>query len=78
MQSMWKVCGSLAALQLGLEALATRFHNHDPSELAALHVINRRPAEAEKQEIFGPDRGLTIPALPRPTDIMVLLLTDSA
>ena len=77
MESMWKVSEGLAALHLGLEAQATRYHNHDPREHAAIHAINGRPTEAEKQEILRLDRGMTIPVLPRPTGIMVLVLTGS-
>ena len=77
MESLWKVSEGLAALHLGLEALATRFHNHDPSEHSAIHAINRWPTEAEKQEILRLDRGLTSPVLARPTGIMVLVLTSS-
>ena len=77
MQSMWKVSEGLAALHLGLQALETRFHNHDPSEHSAIDAIYRWPTEAEKQEILRVDRGLTIPVLPRPTGIMVLVLTSS-
>ena len=54
---MWKVSEGLAALHLGLEA--TRFHNHDSSEHAAIHANNRRPTEAEKQESLRLDRGMT-------------------
>ena len=74
---MWKVSEGLAALHL--EALATIFHNHDPSEHAAIHANNRRPTEVEKQEILRLDRGMTIPVLPWPTGlgIMELVLTGS-
>ena len=52
-KSMWKVSE-------GLEGLAVKsVHNHDPSEHAAIHAINRRPTEAEKQEILRLDRGTT-------------------
>ena len=63
-ESIWKVSESLAALHLGLEALATIFNNHDPSEHAAIHAIDRRPTEAEKQKILRLDRGMTILVLP--------------
>ena len=71
---MWKVSEGLAALRLGLEATRS-FHNHDPSEHAAIHANNRRPTEAEKQEILRLDRGMTILVSTRPTGIMVLVLT---
>ena len=77
MESMWTVSEGLAALHPGSEALATRFHNHDRSEHSAIYAIYRWPTEAEKQEILKVDRGLTIPVLPRPTGIMVLVLTSS-
>jgi hypothetical protein len=73
-ESIWKVSESLAALHLGLEATRSS-HNHDPSEHAAIHANNRRPTEAEKQEILRLDRGMTISVLTRPTGIMVLVLT---
>ena len=59
---MWKFSEGLPALHL--ETLATRFHYHEPSEHAAIHPYNRRPTEAEKQEILRPDKGMTIPVLP--------------
>ena len=74
---MWMVSEGLAALQLGLEVLMTRFHNHDPSQHAAIHAENRRLTEAEKQEILRLDSGITIPVLPRPMGVMVLVLTRS-
>ena len=77
MESMWKVSEGLATLHLGLEALATRFHNHDPSEHAAIRAINRQLAEAGKQEILRLDEGMTTPVLKRPTGIVVLVLTGS-
>ena len=73
-ESMWKVSEGLAALHLGLEATRSS-HNHDPSEHAAIHANNRRPTEAEKQEILRLDRGMTISVLTRPTRIMALVLT---
>ena len=60
-ESMWKVSEGLIALHS--ETLATRFHNHEPSEHAAIHPHNRRPTEAEKQEILRLDKGMTVPVL---------------
>ena len=50
---MWKVSKGLAALHLGLEV--TGFRGRDPSVHAAIHANNRRPTEAEKQEILRLD-----------------------
>ena len=74
---MWMVSEGLAALQLRLEVLMTGFHNHDPAQHAAIHAENRRLTEAEKQEILRLDRGITIPVLPRPMGVMVLVLIRS-
>ena len=60
-ESMLKVSEGLTALHS--ETLVTRFHNHDSSEHAAIHSHNRRPAEAEKQEILRLDKGMTISVL---------------
>ena len=70
---MWKVSQGLEALRLGLEATRS-FHNHDSSEHAAIHANNRRPTEAEKQDILRLDRGMTIFVLIWPIGIMVLVL----
>ena len=72
---MWNVSEDSAALHMGLETLPTSCHNYDPFEDAALHAINRRPTEAEKQEILRLDRDMVTPVLPRPIGIMQLVLT---
>ena len=59
--SMWKVSEGLAALHV--KALAIRFLNHDPSERAAIHAINRQQTEAENQEILRQDNDMSIPVL---------------
>ena len=60
-EGMWKVGEGLAALHV--KALATRFHNHDPSEHAAIHAINRQQTEAENQEILILGNDMSIPVL---------------
>ena len=47
---IWKVSEGLATS--APDSDATRFHNHGPSEQAAIHASNRRPTKMAKQEIL--------------------------
>ena len=55
---IWKVSEGLATS--APDSDATRFHNHGPSEQAAIHASNRRPTKMVKQEILKLDEGMII------------------